>query len=314
MAAYNGERYVGEMIESILSQTHHDLRIRILDDASTDGTFERLDRYARDDERIVLLRNRRNMGVVSTFERLLKEVEEPFFCLADQDDVWLPEKIENNWNVSRDTGAAAVYSDARVVDRELDTIAESMWELTRIRPIEGCRAFPLLLRNPATGCTVLGRSHIIPHLLPFPTRIPMHDWWLITRAAGLGGVAYLQSATVLYRQHGENTLGAAGSGIRGLAARRSRRQLSIALYGGSRMERRQALAVALLTRKEDRAIRRFLQLSRLPWWRRVLTSPVYAWLLLTEGADLGWRGVLYELAWYLFPYSAPPSHADARDT
>ena len=80
LATYNGRRYLGEQVTSILNQTHRYIHLVIVDDCSTDGTFEVLEGIAEGDTRITLLRNSTNLGVVGTFERLLGFVESPFFC------------------------------------------------------------------------------------------------------------------------------------------------------------------------------------------------------------------------------------------
>ncbi len=303
LATYNGERFLDEMIQSLRAQTHENLLIHVVDDCSTDGTYEKLESCAREDSRIRLNRNPVNLGVIPTFERLLGGVEEPFFCFADQDDVWLPKKVERQVaHVSR-TGDAAVYSDATVVDEKLRVIADSIWRLSHIQPVGGANPFPLVLRNPAIGCTVLGRSVIIPDVLPFPAGIAMHDWWVITRAAVLGGVGYIRESTLLYRQHGGNTLGAVGGGAFGVAARMSTRGLPPLRYARWRTARRIVISEALLARKHDETIGRFRNLACLPWWRRWLSAFAYANLLVSEARGLGWRALAYEMAWYLMPFN-----------
>ena len=96
MATYNGEKYLKEQIESILNQTYKNIRLIISDDASKDSTPQILEEYRKKDSRIEIYLNKENRGVVKNIEFLLEKVEDKFYMLADQDDVWLPLKVEKS--------------------------------------------------------------------------------------------------------------------------------------------------------------------------------------------------------------------------
>ena len=93
MATYNGEKYLKEQIESILNQTYKNIRLIISDDASKDSTPQILEEYRKKDSRIEIYLNKENRGVVKNIEFLLEKVEDEFYMLADQDDVWLQLKV-----------------------------------------------------------------------------------------------------------------------------------------------------------------------------------------------------------------------------
>ena len=93
LATYNGEKYVQEQIESILNQTYKNIHLIISDDVSTDGTREILKQY-EENKNITIYYQSQNLGYIKNFEFLISKVENNIYMLSDQDDVWLPEKIE----------------------------------------------------------------------------------------------------------------------------------------------------------------------------------------------------------------------------
>ena len=94
VATYNGEKYLREQLDSIINQTYKNIRILISDDCSKDKTQEILQEYEKKDNRIKIFLHQQNLGSNKNFEFLIKQVESKFYMLSDQDDVWLPEKIE----------------------------------------------------------------------------------------------------------------------------------------------------------------------------------------------------------------------------
>ena len=180
LATYNGERFLKEQIESILTQTYRNFRLLISDDCSTDRTWNILNYYAGLDNRILIHRNERNVGIVNNFEFLLKQVQSEFFMFSDQDDVWKIDKIEKSINKIKQDNAGLVHTDLEVVDENLNTIAPSFWTLKKIKTrVEHSNFDSLYLNNFVTGCTILARSDYIYRVLPFPKDDEhfIHDYW-----------------------------------------------------------------------------------------------------------------------------------------
>ena len=94
LATYNGEKYLKEQIDSILNQTYQNIHLIISDDCSKDETQKILKEYKEKDDRITVYIQEQNLGYIKNFEFLLEKVESDYYMLSDQDDVWLPEKIE----------------------------------------------------------------------------------------------------------------------------------------------------------------------------------------------------------------------------
>lgn len=110
MPAYNAEKYIEEAISSVVSQTHENWELLILDDCSTDRTVEIAERFAGLDARIRLLRNPQNMGVAKTRNRGLDLAQGEWIALLDSDDVWHRDKLEKQLALAEQAGAELVYT------------------------------------------------------------------------------------------------------------------------------------------------------------------------------------------------------------
>lgn len=212
LATYNGEKYIKEQIESILNQTYRNIRIIISDDCSTDNTVKILEEYKEKDKRIELYTQTANLGVVKNIEFLLKKVENELYMLSDQDDVWLPEKIEKSLETLKKQNADLVFGDLEVVDRELNTIYPSFGDFMllndKIKKYIGTNRINYLY-NCVTGCTVLCKKSLIEKILPFPTtsKYVIHDFWIGLIASLNGKMVYMPEKYIKYRQHGNNEVG-----------------------------------------------------------------------------------------------------------
>ena len=301
LAAYNGEQHVEEQIESILHQTHRNLRLVALDDCSTDGTYELLSRLRKADERVCVLRNSTNMGVVRTFERLLGEVSEPYFCLADQDDVWFPFKLERQLKALSEADAALVYSDMEVVDENLKVLASSMWRYAGTRPVGGASSLPFIVRNPVSGCTILGDARYIPSCLPIPEEVEMHDSWLAVCFSRFGKVVFDRTPAVKYRQHGNNDTGVFERSLAGFGARIRRAGGGFENYLRYRYSRRIGLARAFHRHSPDPLLRRYLGHVDACFARRVRGIPAYAVFLACHARAIGYRAIFSEVLMNALP-------------
>jgi glycosyltransferase involved in cell wall biosynthesis len=209
MSTFNGERFVGEQVESILSQLPPEGRLLIRDDGSSDATAGAL--AAMVDARIALTRGE-NIGFAASFFRLLDSVpaDAEMVMLSDQDDVWLPARIERAWRVLQQTGDEPVLycSRMRLVDEQLQPLGLSR------TPARGPSFDNALAENIVTGCTVALNPAALRIASPGAglARVHFHDWWLYLVVAAFGRVVFDPEPTVLYRQHGNNVIGM-GSGL-----------------------------------------------------------------------------------------------------
>lgn len=214
MSTYNGSRYLREQIESILGQTFRDFRLMIRDDGSVDDTREILESYARRDQRVTITEDDLgNLGAGRSFMRLVEISDAPLFMLADQDDVWLPEKIAvskakiDEMAARFGDGPLLAFTDLKIVEENLNEIDRSMWHYQRLDPEISADWRDLLAQNVVTGCTIIANRAAATASIPFALPEMMHDHWLAVNTAKNGRVEYISEPTVLYRQHGENIAG-----------------------------------------------------------------------------------------------------------
>ena len=211
LATYNGEKYLEAQLDSILSQTYTNFRLLISDDSSTDSTKDILEKYKKIDNRIEVFYQENNLGVVKNFEFLLNKVENRYYMLSDQDDIWKEEKIEKSVNKLEETGAGLVYSDLEVVDENLNVIYESYWKLKgftkRANKYNTFESF--YLNNYVTGCTIISRKEFIKDILPLPnsSKYVLHDYWITLIVSQKSKIVSIKEPLIKYRQHKNNRIG-----------------------------------------------------------------------------------------------------------
>lgn len=223
MAAYNGEPYVARQIESIMIQDLEDWSLLVSDDGSRDDTVSEVRRYARADSRVHLLDGGAHGGARDNFLYLLSQATAPYAAFSDQDDVWLSDKLtselEEMHRLEALYGADTpllVFSDLAVVDEDLEILAPSFLAYSGLDPRRISLA-NLLAQNVAPGCVMLMNRALYREALRIPTdvdAVSMHDWWLMLTATALGHIGFVESSTMLYRQHGDNEVGAASGSAR----------------------------------------------------------------------------------------------------
>lgn len=207
MPVHNGEEYLQEQIDSILQQTGVNIRLVVCDDASTDASPQILDDLNAQYGNVEVISNGRNIGLIGSLERLLSNVKSEYFALADQDDIWDPDKLVTSIHYLTQTGAALVYSDVRLVDPHGAILADSYISSRGMRPICGRDPIPFVFQNPVVGHTIVAKSELARISVPIPRYLHYHEPWLVCRAVELGSVVYLDRTTGCYRQHGANVVG-----------------------------------------------------------------------------------------------------------
>ena len=210
MATYKGGKYVAEQLASLARQTLPPAEIVITDDNSPDDTVAIIRQFAETSSIPVHLhRNPRNLGVIQNFAKAISLCTSPYIALADQDDVWLPTKLERTCNALRAQEAASPADTPILVHTGYTPVAAMLEPLAQ--PPHSPHATSLtwlILRNMVTGCTVLFNRALIRVALPFPPETLMHDHWLALVAKARGELIALPEPTILYRQHGGNQVGA----------------------------------------------------------------------------------------------------------
>lgn len=210
MGVFNGEAYLDEMLESLREQTCQDFICYLHDDGSTDGSVEIIRKWTKKDSHFVAIEGPPTGSAKDNFLWMLGEVEAKRYFFADQDDVWLPEKIEKSLlRMDTDPELLAVFSDLYVTDARLRVLSNSFLTDLR-RDIHRTDYRQVLLENLAAGCTLLINKKVrdAAFHLPHKERIDLHDHFLLSLAAGMGRVSGIDEPLVLYRQHDKNEVGA----------------------------------------------------------------------------------------------------------
>ncbi len=211
MSTYNGERYLREQIDSILHQKGVDIGLMIRDDGSKDETSDILNDYESKYSNIQVELGH-NKGCTDSFRCLLNaaynKIEKfDFFAFCDQDDVWLPNKLDVACRelIKQDANKPSMYcSNLRVVNSQLETI-NMKWKTAETFITKG----ESLVCSMATGCTMVFNKTVIEtfHKYP-PKKMHIHDLWIMHMCMFLGTVHYDSDSYILYRQHGDNVIGA----------------------------------------------------------------------------------------------------------
>ncbi|MGL4458190.1 MAG: glycosyltransferase family 2 protein [Plesiomonas shigelloides] len=196
MATYNGERYIKEQIESILPQLNDGDELIVSDDGSTDKTLEII--LSFESSKIKVLQGPRN-GLIKNFENAIYAAKGDYIFLCDQDDVWLKNKVDSFCSAFQ-SGGDLVVSDCHVVDANANIIEESFFSLRNSHP----GLLSNLLQNSFLGCCMAFKAKLKPKILPFPEKIPMHDWWIGLVASLYGEVVFINQQLIFYRRHGNN--------------------------------------------------------------------------------------------------------------
>lgn len=216
LAAYNGFPFIACQVESILAQNHKNIHVIVRDDMSTDSTKRVLETYAHEyPEKITLLPSDTQLGVKGNFSCLMHHSKANYIMFADQDDIWEENKVCKTLEAMKDLEKThssctplLVHTDLKVVDRDLNVLCPSFWQYLKIDPLKGHTLNRLLMQNVVTGCTTLINRPLLDLAAPIPEGSVMHDWWLALVAAAFGKIEAVSKSTMLYRQHGNNTLGA----------------------------------------------------------------------------------------------------------
>lgn len=214
LATCNGEKYIRELLNSILLSRYIDsLSLYIRDDGSSDSTLEILKQYELQYKSVIKLYAGENIGTSQGFSFLLKESlasGHSYFMFADQDDKWIDNKIEKILEKlrSNDFGKPKlVHSNLYVVNEKLEMISDSFWRYQNLNP--NCDGFNrLLIQNVITGCTIGMNRRLAEMLYPIPKEAIMHDWWAGLIASAFGVIEAIPEPLVYYRQHNANTIGA----------------------------------------------------------------------------------------------------------
>lgn len=218
MCTCNGAAYLAEQLQSIASQQQLPDELIVCDDASTDGTAMLVRQFAASAPfEVRLTIQERNLGSTANFAAAVGLCRGEIIFLADQDDVWMPDKVRRLAELLKrgspgDSATAFALSDAQLIDAQGRPMRSTLWQALPFSPADQARfnaghAFDVLLRrNVATGMTMAFRAEHREVLLPIPSGW-VHDGWLALLLAALGPGQAVAEPLVHYRQHDAQQIG-----------------------------------------------------------------------------------------------------------
>lgn len=202
IATHNGERYIKQQLDSILSQLGQSDEVVISDDGSTDGTLSVINKM--NDSRIKIYHYRQpsktkhpHEYVCRNFENALKHTNGDYIFLSDQDDIWMPNKVEVCMK-DLETNDLVLH-DFMHID-ESGNVIKSLHYNGRFRPKNY-----LMRRGIHFGCAMAFRKGVLDYVLPFPKHLLLHDYWIGIMAESLGRFYFEETPLLKYRIHQQNT-------------------------------------------------------------------------------------------------------------
>lgn len=199
MAVYNGEKHLEDQLNSIITQLNTDDELVISYNDSSDNTWNILRNYSEIEERIKLLKCKES-GVISNFNNAIENCSGEYIFLADQDDVWYPDKIEKCIYVMESNDATTAMHDTEIVNKDLELIGQSLF-VTRNAKIGFLKN---ILQNSYQGCCMVFKAELVPYICPIPKHVPMHDQWIGLVSEYYGKVVLINEKLIAYRRHDSN--------------------------------------------------------------------------------------------------------------
>lgn len=210
MAAYNGERYIEQQLDSILKQLRKEDLLIVSLDPSTDSTRTILEQYQKQNSNIRIL-NGPGKGVQKNFEYLLNEARKiqkalktdpakTLIFLSDQDDIWRPDKISRSSEILENEQALLLVHNARMTDQNGNWSGSDYFSVHKTR--EGF--IQNIIRNSFIGSCMVFKASLLSEILPFADPIPMHDQWIGLQACRKGKVIFSPECLIDYRRHESN--------------------------------------------------------------------------------------------------------------
>lgn len=203
VATYNGAAYLLAQLESIAQQTHTPVQIIIVDDASSDDTVRIAHAFAAQHPEVMVVQNETRLGYIKNFEKGMLLATANYVALSDQDDIWVPHKLEKL--LANIGGQMLAYSDSELIDANGHLLHQKMSSIKNQLAYHTPIMYAIGAWAP--GHAMLFKKKLIDKAVPFPALVT-HDFWLGFVATCYSKVVYVNEPLVHYRQHTQNAIGA----------------------------------------------------------------------------------------------------------
>ena len=208
VTTYNtNEKYLRRQIETILKQTHRNIRIYISDDKSQNENVAKiLNEYEQKDNRIKLFIQSENLGYNKNFEFLLKQSTADYIMFSDHDDIWRLDKVEKSLKKLKQENVDMVYCNCRQVDENGNVLNEDYFKYKNM-PLIKKKNKLAISRCAGLGCTQIITKSVKDKMLPFKEEVIAHDWLAAFIASEGKGITYIKEPLIDYRLHTSNVFG-----------------------------------------------------------------------------------------------------------
>lgn len=196
MAAYNGEQYISEQIESILPQLRESDELIVSINPSTDRTEEIVKGYQSNNSKIKVTICKKT-GVLANFENAIRECNNDIIFLSDQDDIWVGDKVKKQLKLFSDSSVGGVCHGCKYIDGG----GKLMVEQPKVGLDREIKFWEIIKKNPVQGSTLAFRRELKDYFLPFPDDIPMHDSWIGLWICKISRLVFIHEPLLWYRQH-----------------------------------------------------------------------------------------------------------------
>ena len=212
LCTFNGANFLSAQLESFLQQTRLPDELIVCDDCSNDETVKILKDFASNlPFPVQIYVNEKNLRSTKNFEKAIALCTGELIFLSDQDDVWFAEKIAKiEAEFDKNPKVGMVFSDAEIVDENLQSLGNNLFDFTFPEKKRNGQIFDILLsQNAVTGATMAFRAEFRQKFTPIPDDIPnlIHDAWIALSIAALAKIAFIDAPLVKYRQHTAQQLG-----------------------------------------------------------------------------------------------------------
>jgi len=215
LSTFNGGKYLTSQLDSIVGQTNQHWKLLIRDDGSKDETLTIIKSYVKNypDKISIIDSDNKRLGACQSFNSLLQQADTQYTMFCDQDDIWLPDKIDLTLKkmIKMEKNEPAlpvlIHTDLTLVDTEEKVIHPSFWSHIRLNPEANTFSY-IAGTNNVTGNTMMINEALKQKTGNIPETALMHDWWIAMVASRFGSIGYIESSTILYRQHSSNEVGA----------------------------------------------------------------------------------------------------------
>ena len=195
LCTFNGEKYLAEQLDTLITQTYPNIEIIVVDDCSTDSTLKILKEY-ESRNLIRLYQNEKNIGFSKNFENAIQLCKGEFIALSDQDDIWEKNKIKLLLDNIGDS--ILIYHDSELINSTGQSLNKRMSDVNNF--VKGTNNKAFIFRNCIAGHMIFFRKKLTSFIFPVPD-IFFHDWWMVYAATTIDRITFVPNVLVKYRQH-----------------------------------------------------------------------------------------------------------------